>query len=90
MTIKDRIIRVLKKKGLDYKDLIEEINSNENNHHFSETEADKLIENMDSGFLEKISKILRIPLYSFHRGNNQKKDDNTKPYYDEDIWKDDE
>ena len=90
MTIKDRIIRVLKKKGLDYKDLIEEINSNENNRHFSETEADKLIENMDSGFLEKISKILRIPLYSFHRSNNQKKDDNTKPYYDEDIWKDDE
>jgi SPX domain protein involved in polyphosphate accumulation len=52
MTIKDRIIRVLKKKGLDYKDLIEEINANENTRHFSETEADKLIENMDSGFLE--------------------------------------
>ena len=89
MTIKDRIIKVLKKKGLSFNDLVKEINANENSRHYTETEADKLIENMDSGFLEKISKILRIPLYSFHRENDKKKD-YYKPYYNENIWKDDE
>lgn len=82
MTLKDRIIRVLDKRGLKYSDLCNEL-------EVSEEELDKSINLKNDGKLfENISKILKIPLYSFYHDPNKKDPPPGKRYYDEDIWED--
>ena len=81
MTLKDRIIRVLTKKGLSYSDLSKELK-------ISEKELDEAIDSKNVVLFEKISKYLRIPLYSFYNDPNRKDPPPGKRYYDEDIWED--
>lgn len=82
MTLKDRILKLLDKKGFSYSELCEEIN-------ISEKDLDKFIEIEHIKALEDISKILGIPLYSFY--NNPSGIKKTPPpdrHYDQDIWED--
>jgi hypothetical protein len=89
MTIKDRILRVLNEKGLKYSDLINELN--DDNDLMNESELDKLIETLNTPLLERVSKILGIPLYSFYYDPNKKViiNPNENKFYNKDIWKDD-
>jgi len=80
MTLKDRIIRVLDKRGLKYSDLCDEL-------EISEQELDESISLKDVKLFENISKSLKIPLYSFYHDPN-KKDPPPGKRYDEDIWED--
>lgn len=82
MTIKDRIIRVLQKQNLTFKDLSEilEIDEDTLSNH---------IEKKVGSTMEKISKVIRVPLYSFWREDYEKKKDSGKDWYNEDIWGDD-
>jgi hypothetical protein len=90
MTIKDRILRVLDEKGLKYSDLINELNNNEDDA-MNEFQLDKLIESLSIPLLERVSKILGIPLYSFYYDPNNKViiNPNENKFYNKDIWKDD-
>lgn len=90
MTMKDRILRVLDEKGLKYSDLINELNNNEDDA-MNEFELDKLIESLNTPLLERVSKILGIPLYSFYYDPNKKviTNPNENKFYNKDIWKDD-
>lgn len=89
MTIKDRILRVLNEKGLKYSDLINELNNDDD--LMNESELDKLIETLNTPLLERVSKILGIPLYSFYYDPNKKviTNPNENKFYNKDIWKDD-
>ena len=95
MTIKDRILRVLDEKGLKYSDLIDDLNINDDDvmNEFDildESELDKLIESLDTTLLERVSKILGIPLYSFYYDPNKVIiKSNESKFYNKDIWKDD-
>jgi hypothetical protein len=96
MTMKDRILRVLDEKGLKYSDLINELNNNEDDamNEFDildESQLDKLIESLNTPLLERVSKILGIPLYSFYYDPNKKviTNPNENKFYNKDIWKDD-
>lgn len=83
MTLKDRIVRVLKKKKMEYSDLCEQL-------ELSNDEVDSLIEEKNVHIFEKISKLLGIPLYSFYNDpKDQPPSAPTKRHYTEDIWKDD-
>jgi hypothetical protein len=83
MTLKDRIVRVLKKKKLDYSNLCEQL-------ELTNDEVDSLIEEKNVKILESISKLLGIPLYSFYNNpNDTPPSAPTKRHYKEDIWKDD-
>ena len=87
MTIKDRILRVLNEKGLKYSDLINELNNDDD--LMNESELDKLIETLNTSLLERVSKILGIPLYSFYYDPNKKviTNPNENKFYNKDIWK---
>ena len=96
MTMKDRILRVLDEKGLKYSDLINELNNNEDDamNEFDildESQLDKLIESLNTPLLERVSKILGIPLYSFYYDPNKKViiNKNEMKFYNKNIWKDD-
>lgn len=96
MTMKDRILRVLNEKGLEYSDLLNELNyesidSGLVNEVLTEPELDKLIETLNTPLLERVSKILGIPLYSFYYDPNKIviMDLNKNKFYNKDIWKDD-
>jgi hypothetical protein len=95
MTIKDRILRVLDEKGLKYSDLINELNTNDDLMNdfdiLDEFQLDKLIESLSIPLLERVSKILGIPLYSFYYDPNNKViiNPNENKFYNKDIWKDD-
>lgn len=81
MTLKDRILKVITKSNKSYLDLCKELK-------LSEKELDELIELEDIRIFEKISKLIRVPLYTFYRKKNSK-DPETKRYYDQDLWEDD-
>ena len=94
MTMKDRILRVLDEKGMKYSDLINELNSDDyelsEDDILDESKLDKMIELLNTPLLERVSKILGIPLYSFHFDPNKEVIiKNEKKYYDKNIWKDD-
>jgi hypothetical protein len=96
MTIKDRILRVLDEKGMKYSDLINELNSTEDyelseDDILDESKLDKMIELLNTPLLERVSKILGIPLYSFYYDPNKNViiNKNEKKFYNKDIWKDD-
>ena len=95
MTIKDRILRVLDEKGLKYSDLLNELNTNDDLMNdfdiLDEFQLDKLIESLSIPLLERVSKILGIPLYSFYYDPNNKViiNPNENKFYNKDIWKDD-
>lgn len=89
MTIKQRIVRLLEEMNWTYSDLLNDINSSENVKKLSEKELDLALENLDLNILEKVSKSLRIPLYSFHKKQYVEKPEE-KRFYDKDIWKFDE
>lgn len=79
-TIKERIIKVLSKTNKTYEDLCLELK-------MSEKDLDQFIANEDIRVFEKISKAIRVPLYNFYRKKFDKGDD-TKRYYDQDLWED--
>jgi hypothetical protein len=96
MTMKDRILKVLDEKGLRYSDLLNELNdesieSELVNDVLTEIQLDKLIESLNTPLLERVSKILGIPLYSFYYDPNKKViiNKNERKFYNKDIWKDD-
>ena len=96
MTMKDRILRVLNEKGLEYSDLLNELNyesieSGLVNEILTEPELDRFIETLNTPLLERVSKILGIPLYSFYYDPNKIviMDLNKNKFYNKDIWKDD-
>jgi transcriptional regulator with XRE-family HTH domain len=80
MTLRERVIAILKKRNYTYSDLAKYLG-------VTEAALDKTFENntMEVRTLELISKELRIPLYSFFRdpgiGYEAK-----EPYYIENIW----
>jgi len=96
MTMKDRILRVLDEKGMKYSDLLNELNdesieSELVNDILDESKLDKLIESLNTPLLERVSKILGIPLYSFYYNPNKEViiNKNERKFYNKDIWKDD-
>jgi hypothetical protein len=90
MTIKDRIIRILEEQSMTYQQLIDELNSNDFNQKLTEKDLDTAIEKLNNTILEKVSKCLRIPLYSFHKNPDETESLIEKKFYDQNIWKYDE
>ena len=64
-----------------YSDLCEEL-------EVSESEMDKFIETESLYMFEKISKLLRVPLYSFYRTPKNNDDKPSQRYYTNDLWED--
>jgi hypothetical protein len=96
MTMKDRILRVLDEKGMKYSDLINELNSNDDDvmnesDILDEPKLDRLIDILNTPLLERVSKILGIPLYSFYYDPNRPVivKENENKFYNKNIWKDD-
>lgn len=85
MNLKEKILQVLEKKNYTYAELA-------NHLSISETELDFAIENntIEIRTLELISKELRIPLYSFFRENFEGFDFEKEPYYNVNIWSEEE
>lgn len=83
--LKDRILKVLAMKHFTYADLASYLN-------ISEAELDYSLEHntLEIRTLELISKELRIPLYSFFRENFEGFDFEKEPYYNVNIWSNEE
>ncbi len=83
--LKERIVAVLAARNLTYKQLTDYLG-------VSEQQLDHALEQntIEIRTLEQISKELRIPLYSFFRGPDDSVDDDTKPFYNVNIWAPDE
>ena len=83
--LKEKILHVLEKKNYTYADLASHLS-------ISETDLDFAIENntLEIRTLELISKELRIPLYSFFRENFEGFDFEKEPYYNVNIWSEEE
>ena len=79
--IKERIIKVLSKKNKTYEDLCNELK-------ISEKDLDMYILSEDIRIFEKISKAIRVPLYNFYHKKFDKGNNDTKRYYDQDLWED--
>jgi transcriptional regulator with XRE-family HTH domain len=80
MELKVRLTEILKVKGYTYSDLSAHL-------QLSENELDSALEEgkLDIQTIEKISKDLQIPLYSFFRvPNNYNKE--TKPWFTTKLW----
>lgn len=88
MNLKDKIIHLLEDKHVTYAQLAEHLN-------LTESQLDHALETrtLEVRTLELISKELRIPLYSFFRDPdalNKYLNSNTEPYYNVNIWSDQE
>ncbi len=85
MNLKEKILQVLEKKNYTYAELAAHLS-------ISESELDHAIENntIEIRTLELISKELRIPLYSFFRENFEGFDFEKEPYYNVNIWSEEE
>ena len=83
--LKEKILHVLEMKNYTYADLASHLS-------ISETDLDFAIENntLEIRTLELISKELRIPLYSFFRENFEGFDFEKEPYYNVNIWSEEE
>lgn len=83
--LKERILKVLAMKHFTYADLASYLN-------ISEPELDYALENntLEIRTLELISKELRIPLYSFFRENFEGLTFDKEPYYNVNIWSNEE
>ena len=84
-TLKEKILHVLERKNYSYADLATHLS-------ISESDLDFAIENntLEIRTLELISKELRIPLYSFFRENFEGFDFEKEPYYNVNIWSEEE
>src|ERR1035437_3841453 len=85
MNLKEKILQVLEIKKFTYADLASHLS-------ISEADLDFAIENntLEIRTLELISKELRIPLYSFFRENFEGFDFEKEPYYNVNIWSEEE
>lgn len=85
MNLKDKLLQVLEMKNYTYAELASHLS-------ISESELDLAIENntIEIRTLELISKELRIPLYSFFRENFEGFDFEKEPYYNVNIWTEEE
>jgi transcriptional regulator with XRE-family HTH domain len=83
--LKEKILHVLEMKNYTYADLATHLS-------VSESDLDFAIENntLEIRTLELISKELRIPLYSFFRENFEGFDFEKEPYYNVNIWSEEE
>ena len=83
--LKEKILHVLELKNYTYADLAAHLS-------ISESDLDFAIENstLEIRTLELISKELRIPLYSFFRENFEGFDFEKEPYYNVNIWSEEE
>ena len=81
MNLKEKILQVLEKKKFTYADLASYLT-------ISESDLDFALENntLEIRTLELISKELRIPLYSFFRENFDGYNYEKEPFYNENIW----
>ncbi|MBS1646730.1 MAG: hypothetical protein JST67_05265 [Bacteroidetes bacterium] len=87
MNLKNKIISLLEQNHYTYQQLAAQL-------QVSEAELDHALETktLEVRTLELISKELRIPLYSFFRGDNPKQPsvDEANKYYNVNIWSDQE
>jgi DNA-binding Xre family transcriptional regulator len=83
--LKQRIIAILETRAFTYKDLVEHLG-------MGEEELDQALElnTIEIRTLERISKELRIPLYSFFRDPQLEEVGIDHPYYNVNIWAPDE
>jgi transcriptional regulator with XRE-family HTH domain len=79
--LKSRITEILRKEQYSFADLASYL-------HKSEQELGEELNNntLELKSLEEISKVLRVPLYSFFRTNEIKFDYNQKPFYVNRLW----
>jgi transcriptional regulator with XRE-family HTH domain len=88
MNLKEKIIKLLAEKKVSYQQLAEHLG-------ITELQLDHALETrtLEVRTLELISKELRIPLYSFFRDPaqlNKHINTHTEPYYNVNIWSDQE
>jgi transcriptional regulator with XRE-family HTH domain len=81
MDIKSQLIKILEKENYTFAQLADFLN-------MPEEELSNELNNktLDLRNLELISKALRVPLYSFFRGDNQNLLNLEKPYYINKLW----
>lgn len=81
MEIKSQIIEILQKENYTFKQLAEYL-------HMTEDGLTTELNNktLELRNLEAISKALRVPLYSFFRGESLKFDFTQKPFYLNKMW----
>lgn len=81
MDIKSQLVEILKKEDYTFAQLAEYL-------HMTEETLTNDINNktLELRNLEAISKVLRVPLYSFFRMDNSKFDFSEKPYYINKLW----
>ncbi|MDX2171492.1 MAG: hypothetical protein SFY56_00120 [Bacteroidota bacterium] len=81
MDIKQQLVEILSKENYTFKQLADFL-------YMSEEDLTLALNNktLDLRNLELISKALRVPLYSFFRGENTKINYNEKPYYINKLW----
>ena len=79
--LKSKITEILNKENYTFAELATYLNK-------SELELSEELYNntLELKSLEEISKVLRVPLYSFFRGENVKFDYTQKPYYVNRLW----
>ena len=81
MDIKSHLIDILKKEEYTFAQLAEYL-------HMTEDKLTSDLQNktLELRNLEAISKVLRVPLYSFFRMDNSKFDFSEKPFYINKLW----
>jgi transcriptional regulator with XRE-family HTH domain len=81
INLKEKILGALKLHNSSYSELAKYLG-------ITEDELDHKLESehLDVNLLEDISKVLRIPFYSFFRDPNYKFNYDEVPYYNVDIW----
>lgn len=81
MDIKSQLIEILKKEDYTFSQLAEYLNMPED-----KLTSDINNKTLELRNLEAISKVLRVPLYSFFRTDSSKFDFSEKPYYINRLW----
>lgn len=81
MEIKDRLVEILHKENYTFKQLADFLSMDE---EYLANELNN--QTLDLKSLEIISKVLRVPLYSFFRNDNAGFNYNEKPYYINKLW----
>lgn len=85
MDVKARIIELLEQDKHNFSELAEYLGMSE-----EELSHDLTNKTLELRKLESISKVLRVPLYSFFRTSPSDPHDGEKPYYIHRLWTDDD
>ncbi|MEW6467414.1 MAG: hypothetical protein AB1458_00735 [Bacteroidota bacterium] len=85
MKLKEKILQILEARNYTFADLAKYLNMGE-----QELDASFSNNSIEIRTLELISKELRIPLYSFFREHDYSFDTSKEPYYNVNIWMNEE